>query len=172
MKEIQPLTVLANKKKREDRVKKINEEVQKYLENFHLTDQISQIILSMLYWAEGSKRDKQVTFANTDPKLALLFITLLRKCHQIDETRLRLKIHLHYYHKKNLMLKFWSELLDVPVSQFQKTYFKHRSKTKRFRKNFAGICFIRYSDVAIKDKIMQLAFAIADKIVVNKVMLS
>lgn len=154
---------------REERVKKITQDVKKQLENYQLTDQTSKIILSMLYWAEGSKRDRQVTFANTDPKLSLLFITLFRKCYQIDEKRLRLRIYLHYYHKKKASLNFWSQLLDVPINQFQKTYFKSRSKTKRFRQNYAGICFIRYADVAIKDKIMQLAFAFADRIVeVNK----
>ena len=168
MKEIQPLTVLANKRKREERVKKIAEEVKSQLKSLKLNNQIYQIILSMLYWAEGSKRDKQVTFANTDPKLSLLFITLLRKCYPIDEKRLRLRIYLHYYHKKTVVLKFWSELLGVPIGQFQKTFIKHRSKTKRFRQNYAGICFIRYSDVVIKDKIMLLAFAIADKIVGDK----
>ena len=124
----------------------------------------------MLYWAEGAKSGSEVNFANTDPKLSLLFITLLRECFEIDEKRLRLRLHVHYYHKKKTVRKFWGELLNIPQDQFQKIYVKKRSKTKKFRQNFAGICFIRYGDVAIKDKIMQFAFAIADKIVKKRLL--
>jgi len=168
MKEIQPLTVLANKKKKQERIKKLEFQVNKEMGKVKFSKTQLRVILSMLYWAEGAKTDRAVTFANTDPKLCLLFITLLRKGFLIDEEKLRVRLYLHYYHNQKNSKKFWSKLLSIPISQFQRTYIKPRSKVKRFRKNFGGICFIRYYSAALKDEIMQLAFATSDKIVGDK----
>ena len=165
IKVVQPMGAEMNRRLRIERVDKIKRKVKEEISKFKPSLEVKKSILSMLYWAEGSKTEKEVNFANTDPKLSLLFITLLRECFEIDEKRLRLRIFIHYYHNKNKIMEFWSNLLDVPIEQFHKAYLKKRSKTKRFRQNFAGICFIRYGDVAIKDEILQFAFAIADKIV-------
>lgn len=124
-------------------------------------------LLSMLYWAEGAKagRGNTLKFVNTDPRLAKLYITLLRSCFSIDEKRVRIRLHLHYYHNKVKAVRFWSKLLDVPSSQFGKLYVKSRSKTRKFRKNFTGICFISYSDTGIFNEVLALAYTLHDKIV-------
>lgn len=122
-------------------------------------------ILSSLYWAEGSKYHRSpVVFTNTDPRLAKLFITLLRKCYSIDESKLRIRLHLHYYHDVKKSEKFWSKLLDVPLNKFGKIYIKKRSITKKFRKNFMGICFIKYYDNMLQKEIMVLADQLFQKI--------
>ena len=115
-------------------------------------------MLAMLYSAEGA-RHKGVSglkFANTDPKMAQLYITLLRKCYKLDESRFRIRLHLHYYHSIKKSKKIWSKLLNVPLDQFSKPYIKKRSKTKKFRKNFIGICFISYLDSNIRREIMEI----------------
>lgn len=115
-------------------------------------------ILSALYWAEGSKYHRSpIIFTNTDPKLAKLFITLLRKCYDIDERKLRVRLHLHYYHNIKQSRKFWSNLLGIPLNKFGKIYVKKRSITKKFRKNFMGICFIKYYDNMLQKEVMVLA---------------
>ena len=120
-------------------------------------------LLSILYWAEGTKYDKGgVVFTNTDPRLAYLFLDLLRKTCDIDESRLRVRLHLHYYHKKGETVKFWSDLLKVPVDQFHGTYVKKRSANKRFRKNFIVICFIKYGDTQTRRKILSYAYALQE----------
>lgn len=115
-------------------------------------------ILSALYWAEGTKTHRSpIVFTNTDPKLAKLFITILRKCYKIDERKLRIRLHLHHYHSIKKAQNFWSELLAVPLSQFGKIYIKKRSLTKKFRENFMGICFIKYYDNMLQKEVMVLA---------------
>lgn len=121
-------------------------------------------MLAMLYWAEGAKH-RQVSglkFVNTDPKLALLYLSLLRKSYEIDEARLRIRLHLHSYHHQEKSIDFWSQLLQVPRSQFGKLYIKPRSKTRKFRENFMGICFISYGENKIRKEILSLAYALAD----------
>lgn len=142
--------------------RKINHEIKSYP-----TKNIGFLksMLSALYWAEGGKyHGSPIVFTNTDPKLAKLFITLLRKCYDINEDKLRIRLHLHYYHSIKKTKIFWSELLDVPLEKFGKIYIKKRSPTKKFRKNFMGICFIKYYDNMLQKEVMVLADQLYQKI--------
>lgn len=144
---------------REDRDSRASEAAQKTFvqlpcDNIH----VLKAMLALLYWAEGSKRDSSVgtKFANTDPDLMELYVTLLRQCYAINESKLKVSLHMHYYHRVTDIKKFWSDRLHIPLDQFNKVYFKKRSKTKRFRKNFAGICFLYYGDTALRKELLQL----------------
>jgi len=162
---IQKMGALANKVRREHEVSQIIANCNREVSDYQLSDtHVLKSMLSMLYWAEGAKSPNScgIKFANTDPKLNLLFLTILRKCYQIKEERLRIQLHLHYYHRKKETRNFWSELLNIPTSQFHRLYVKKRSKTKKFRKNFMGICFIYYGDTDLKHEILNTAYAIQD----------
>ena len=165
IKSIQPLGALANRKKHELWVEKFKEEADEEIANSRLDTEVKKSLLSILYWTEGNKTGGIVQFVNTDPRMVLLFITLLRECYQIDETKLRLRLHLHEYHDERKTKKFWSELLKIPTDQFYKTYRKERSKEKIYRKNFGGICFIRYNSTYLKEKLLQRAYSLAEKLV-------
>lgn len=134
---------------------------------FSLTPQVNaKALLAMLYWAEGSKSDRdRLTFANTDPVLSGFYLSLLRTAYAIDEKRLHIRIHIHYYHSPKETLNFWSKLLHVPLSQFEQIYVKKRSTRKRFRQNFQGICFIKYFDQKIREELLALGRTLAERIV-------
>lgn len=156
---IRPLAIAKIKKRNEDRALKVSECVKIELEKYSLIDPASlKLILAMLYSAEGARYEgvSGLKFVNTDPKLLQIFIILLRKCYQVDIKKFRIRLHLHYYHNKKQAKKYWSDLLGVPEDQFWKTYLKKRSKTKKFRKNFMGICFINYSDSDIRRELLEL----------------
>ena len=93
-----------------------------------------------------------------------LFIKLLRNNYKVDESKLRVRLHLHDYHDENLVRKFWSGLLSIPETQFGKIYRKQRSKEKTFRKNFGGICFLRYNSVHLKDEIITYAYTLGERV--------
>lgn len=164
VKEIQPMAVRANIKKREEKIKKIIFGVKSEVDKQKIDQGFKKAILSMLYWAEGTKVKGVLVFANTDPRMILLFITLLRSCYELDESKLRVRLHLHYYHKEKEIKKYWSELLNIPLNQFSKTYRKLRSKEKTFRRNFGGICFVKYNSVYLKEKIIQYGYALGERI--------
>ena len=123
-------------------------------------------LLAMLYWAEGTKHEKAagLTFSNTDPRLIQLYISMLRNCFEIDEKKLRVRLHLHYYHNKRETRRYWSRLLAVPESQFGKLYIKKRSKTRKFRKNFKGICIVIYHGTGLLKEVLALGLAICDHV--------
>lgn len=125
---------------------------------------VLKALLAMMYWAEGSKHAtvSGIRFANTDPRFAFLYVSLVRKCFPVDESRFRIRLHVHYYHEKKKTVRFWSKLLNVPPSQFWKVYVKKRSKKKRFRKNSMGICFIYYPENAFRNELLGLGYTIHD----------
>ncbi len=125
---------------------------------------VQKSLLAMLYWAEGSKGENaSLTFVNTDPLLMQLYIFLLRTCYTIEESRIRVRLHLGYWHDHAVAIKFWSELLNVPESQFGKIYVKKRSTQKKFRKNYRGICFVIYGSEAIRQEVLILGRLLAQE---------
>ena len=139
---------------------KIKEEIEDFpLDNIGF----QKSLLAMLYWAEGAKYKgvSGLNFVNTDPKLLRLYITLLRKCYKINESKFRIRLHVHYYHKIKQVKDFWSKNLNVPLNQFNKVYIKKRSVTKRFRQNFRGICFVKYGDNKIRKELLGLGILLS-----------
>lgn len=89
IKEVQPLGAQGQRKKRELKIQKIIQTVNDELLDFTQTKEMEKSMLAMLYWSEGSKGRGMLKFANTDPRLMLLFITLLRRCYFLDERKFR-----------------------------------------------------------------------------------
>jgi hypothetical protein len=127
---------------------------------------VGKALLAMLYWAEGGKTDGAMKFTNTDPELVLMFISLLRENYEIDESRLRIGLLVHYYHNRDQTRQFWSKKLQIPATQFWKIYLKPRSGKKRnYKKNFYGICNLHYSSSAIQRELIALGKEISLQVV-------
>ena len=168
VKHIQPMGALANHQKRLDKLKTIEARTIKEIKENKNIKKTKKALLSMLYWAEGAKgRRDMVTFANTDPQLTKLFISLLRDCFSLDESKFRVRMHLHNYHNEDSVKKYWSGLLNIPIVQFGKTYWK-KGTNKIYRRNEAGICFVRYNSLAVKEEIMFYARNAANYLITEK----
>ncbi|MEK7550396.1 MAG: transposase [Patescibacteria group bacterium] len=169
-KHLTKIRLLATKKIKEmriDRLSSITKRAKLDVKNYSFGDRgYKRSLLAMLYWAEGSKGRGCVTFANTDPSMSYLFITLLRGCYRLDESKFRIRLHLHYYRSASKSKKFWSDLLDIPLQKFNKIYIKKRSNSgKRFRRNFLGICFIKYYSEELRFELLETSRLIAEKYV-------
>lgn len=134
---------------------------------------VLRAMLGMLYWAEGTKHEAatSLTFTNTDPALVHLYITLLRQCISAEESKFRVRLHLHHYHSREAAVTFWSKLLRVPSKQFGKIYIKQRNANKKFRRNFMGICFVIYHDAAVLRELMAFARSLGTRVASSKEML-
>jgi hypothetical protein len=165
----QPYGSGGQKQKRQRQLTKIRLDVHKEVQTYQslLNLKHYRSLLAMLYWAEGAKptaiKNPSLVFANTDPVLCKLFITLLRESYDVDESKFRIYLYLHYYHDQDQTKKYWSELLNIPLQQFGKIRLK-RTAPSRFRANHRGICFIRYYSVDLQYRITHTAFSIADLI--------
>jgi transcriptional regulator with XRE-family HTH domain len=116
------------------------------------------IVCALMYWCEGEKSrdDKTFTFSNSDPELVRAFMSLLRTAVPLDETRFRMRIHLHEYHDEGAQRKFWSRVTGIPEAQCGKTYWKpHTGKT--IKPGYPGCVHLSYYDVRLARKIAATA---------------
>lgn len=133
------------------------------LSGFLLTDPCTKILCSMIYYCEGEKSvSKGVSFTNSDPNLVSLFLHLFRKSFSLDESKLRVCVHLHSYHNPKKQLKFWSKTTNIPLKQFIKPYLKPSSGMYK-KEGYAGCVNIRYGDVIVSREIKAIALQFMER---------
>lgn len=114
-----------------------------------------------LYIGEGHKTSSTVGMTNADPavlRAALKFFKLIG----VDIDRVRVSIILHRGESPNAALRYWSEELLLPPSQFHKVTPSKVSGGKRARHLIHGTANVRLSAFRVKRKLnrwMELARA-------------
>ncbi len=98
-----------------------------------------------LYAGEGSKTGQAVGFANTDARMIALFCAWLRRFFEIDESRLRVRLYLHQGLDLEAAMAFWSEVTDIPLSQFRAPYRAEANATRRTNKHQHGCVYVTYA---------------------------
>jgi transcriptional regulator with XRE-family HTH domain len=118
-------------------------------------DAVHELALAMLYLGEGDKTGNRVQIANTDPAVLRYFLWAVEKLYNINRTEMSLRLNLIELAKprETEMIKWWANVLDCAVTQFQKTQFDTRSKYKNITENYHGVCTITYSDTYLFERI-------------------
>lgn len=126
---------LIQKQRRIDLEKKL--EKQSIQEINTLTD--NELLLSglCLYWGEGSKKQRELSWCNSDPQLINFMILWLKRCYGIDKDRLGVNVAINQMHKNRngLVRRYWSRTIDIPIGQFRNTIFK-KTKLRKSYENF------------------------------------
>lgn len=109
-----------------------------------------------LYWAEGTKTDDYTTsLANTDPAILKFFVKWLELL-GVDRKKLRIRLHVYSDMSEEKMIHFWSKTLDIPTSQFRKSYIKenkyHKETPHKGRFGY-GTCNVIFGNRDIKEYI-------------------
>src|SRR3989344_4948050 len=145
---IKYLAVL-KRQKREERDRLIQQNASRIVKATELTMNHRRLLCSMLFWCEGAKAvSAGITFVNSDPIMAKMFLELLRSSFKLDESKFRALVHLHEYHDRDKQLDFWSRVTKIPLSQFHKPYLKPNTG-KNTRENYPGCISIRNFDSAL-----------------------
>jgi hypothetical protein len=82
-----------------------------------LTHKDKELLLCglMLYWAEGSRRNKHtIQIANLDYRLILLFIKFLKRICGVEDRKICLNIQLYREFDRDKTKNYWSRVLSVP----------------------------------------------------------
>jgi Homeodomain-like domain len=124
------------------------------------------MLCSLMYWCEGtkSKNDSEFTFTNAEPLTIRGFLALLRKALPLDESRFRIKMHLHEYHNEHKQRAFWSNVTGIPETQFQNTFWKPNTG-KSIKRDYPGCIHLRYHDVLLSRKIYATARALLGNVI-------
>jgi transcriptional regulator with XRE-family HTH domain len=133
-----PLTV-----KKAEQLRRLREDAKSLAETLGHSD-LTMFCLG-LYAGEGTKTSSSVGLANTNPLLLRVFLSWLRAEFAIDESRLRCVIYLHEGLDIDAATVYWSELLQIPRSQFTKPYRALADPSRRAAKHVHGCATVRYS---------------------------
>jgi len=145
--------LLANRRKREKYLKDIADRVH-YLSSVSRHKDVAKIILVMLYLCEGSKRKGSLMFGNSNPAIIRLFLSTLRQCYAIDESKFRITLQCRADQNINALERYWSEITGVPSEQFYASRIDPRSIGKASRKpDYKGICRVDYFSAHIYNEI-------------------
>lgn len=128
------------------------------------------LIGTALYWAEGSKTDSTsgFVFVNSDPKMIKVMFAWLTKVMFVKKEDIKVQISINDIHQPRIdvVLEFWSNLLELPTSSFRKTLFikvPHR-KVYENHDTYYGVLriyvakssFLKYKTLALIERIKQL----------------
>ena len=125
--------------------------------NEHPTDneQLLKISGLLLYWAEGAKRGEIVDLANSDEKIVLIFLKMLRTLYRVDEARLRVLLYSYSNQNQTELINYWSKLLIIPVIQFTKPYIRQDFRLEKLERMPKGMVHIRYNDQRLLKQIIK-----------------
>jgi hypothetical protein len=75
-----------------------------------------------IYWSEGSKNDRRVLLTNSDPYMIGLYIKWLKECFGIQSHQITCRVTINELHsdRKEEIEKYWSDVVDLPLTQFTK----------------------------------------------------
>jgi len=115
-------------------------------ENLTEEEEHLRIAGTMLYWGEGTKSGNSVVFSNSDPQMIKMFLRFLRELCGIEKTRLRILLHTYENQDEDQLKSFWSDLTNIPTSQFSKTFCHTKTKGTYKKISLYGTVSLRYSD--------------------------
>ena len=149
--------------------KQIKEQRRKYLQEvegrvIHLkiameNKDAAKIALAMLYLGEGFKHRKgSMAFGNSDPGTIKLFMKLMRRCYEIDESKFRCTLQCRADQNIRKLEKFWSEVTDIPPNKFYGARIDPRTigiPTKKLE--YKGVCKIDYFSADIYNELIKIS---------------
>lgn len=116
------------------------------------------IIFACLYWAEGNKKD--FSFTNTDPEMVKVFVKCIETM-GISKERLRVTIRTYEDLDKKTCIKYWAEIINIPVEQIINVNVIKGKKKGKLAHGMCRIRLIKGGDmlkyaVALKDRVAEL----------------
>ncbi len=91
-----------------------------------------------IYWSEGytAPVNYEVGLTNSDPKMILFMLEWFKKCCKVSDDMFSLRVGINQIHKNRVkkVEKYWSQLTNIPLSQFNKISLK-KAKIRKIYKN-------------------------------------
>jgi hypothetical protein len=96
----------------------------------------------ILYWGEGSKRDRKLSIVNSGERLLNLFIRWVTR-YLTPEPEFTLAVNLHADNDEPGARRFWAAVLDLDEPRFTKTFIKPDGTGHRKNHLAHGVCRIQ-----------------------------
>jgi hypothetical protein len=135
---------------------KINLKIARLIQN-HET---AKIALAMLCLGEASKYKPRRSFSlgSSDPRIIIIFLTLLKKCFNFKQIKVRCTVQCRADQNIEELEKFWLDITKIPKKQFYKAQIDPRTVGKpTLNKNYKGVLKVDYFDTRIQLELESLA---------------
>ena len=103
-----------------------------------MSDRDLLIAGTALYWAEGSKKGtKAFNFVNSDPVMIMFMYEWLKRVMKISKEEMMPRLSINEIHRPRItaVVKFWSDLLRLPVGQFGNPWYI-KAKVSKVYENY------------------------------------
>lgn len=136
---------LAQQRKRIEKTKRLRKEGIK--EVSFLSKRELFLVGVALYWAEGFKKDSQVGFASSDPKMVKIFLKWLFECcgYNSPDLIFRVGVNISHKHRIQEIQNYWSKITNVSIENFRKPFYQ-KVKWKKIYENpdeYFGVLRVR-----------------------------
>ena len=110
-----------NRQKIEDWKRKIQDSSFMEINRLRFSPELGRVVCSVLYACEGSKYPsaRMLGFANSDPRMIRLFLSLLRTCFEVDERRFRCQILYRCDQDWEILRRYWSHVTSIRPKQLE-----------------------------------------------------
>jgi hypothetical protein len=117
-----------------------------------------------LYWGEGNKASRHtISISNTDPKVLVFSLCWMTTALKIPKKSIKVLLQLYTDMDVGKTTAYWSRLLRIPRSQFNKPYIKNSTRSSIDQKGFGyGTCTLMAQSTVIKENLMMATKGIAD----------
>lgn len=143
------------------KAKKLQEMQNRYVHLKKLLEDgdIAKISLALLYWCEGTKDNRgSCCFSNSDGNIIRLFLELMRRCYEIDETKFRGTVQCRADQNAKELTLYWSDITGISLKQFYSPQIDRRTAGKPTQKlDYKGVCRIDYFSAAIYNDLKVIA---------------
>ncbi|HEX8932581.1 MAG TPA: hypothetical protein VF810_05470 [Patescibacteria group bacterium] len=104
-----------------------------------------------LYWAEGfkNKHEHRLGFCNSDSGMIKFYLRWLKESLEVEKEDLVLRLTLNesYKDKSEEIEKFWSDITEIPLSQFTKPFYQRTKWKKKYEDaSYYGVLRIHIKD--------------------------
>lgn len=113
---------MSQKQRRIREVEKIIQDAEKEIK-LPLSFETYRLIGAFLYWAEGSKGE-MFQLTNSDPYLILFFVRWIKSVFKISPSKLKIRLNIYPQQNEKEIKSFWSDLTNIPIKNFGKSYIK------------------------------------------------
>ena len=158
------LAVASNRKIRLRAIKEQRNGIFKEFADKQLDKSALEFVLAALYLGEGVKIGNVLSLANSNPKIVLSFVNLVRRIYHADEDKFRCYLHLRMDQNDLEEKDYWSNALSVPISKFRKSQFDRRTLGKKTHLGYHGVCAAYYYDALLARRMAVLQEYLLDKI--------
>lgn len=119
-----------------------------------------------LYWGEGTKsRRDALNISNSDPAVIKFFIYWATKILSVPRNKIKIQLHLYNDMEINKETEYWSNILAIPIKQFNRPYIKKTSSKRINHKGSFGhgTCQVRAGNTLLAEKIFMSIKTISDR---------